>query len=180
MSVSATAQLSAWIKRRFGGMAYVYAGARVFALHRTFRVRVVNGPEVDRDERPSGRRRQRPVLRRRRARGAGQSTLEDGMLHAYALGTRGRWQLLRTLAMLRLGIPIDRPGDFFLQTASLRVETIPGLNVNCDGEIRARTPVTFSVEPGALKVLAPPLSPSIPDLRPSRRRPETICRPGAR
>ena len=155
MSVSATAQLSAWIKRRFGGMAYLYAGARVFARHRTFRVRITNGPDMIETSAHQF------VVGNGRFYGGGvlvakQSSLEDGMLHAYALGTRGRWDLLRTVAMLRLGVPIDRPGDFFLQTAEVRVETSPRLKVNCDGEIRALTPVTFSVEPGALKVLAPP------------------------
>lgn len=156
MSVSATSQLSGWVKRRLGGLAYLYAGARVFARHSNFRVRVVNGPDSIETSA------HQLVVANGRFYGGGvlvarQSTLEDGMLHAYALGTRGRWQLLRTVAMLRLGVPIDRPGDFFLQTPSLRVETSPHLNVNCDGEIRARTPVTFSVEPGALKVLAPRL-----------------------
>ncbi len=157
MSVSATAQLSAQVKRRFGGLAYLLAGARVFARHATFRVRVENGP--DSIETTA----HQIVVGNGRFYGGGvlvakQSTLEDGVLHAYALGTRGRWQLLRTVAMLRLGVAADRPGDFFLQTASLRVETAPRLKVNCDGEIRATTPVTFSVEPGALPVLAPELA----------------------
>ena len=37
----------------------------------------------------------------------------------------GGWQLLTTIAMLRLGVPIDRPGDYFLQTPALQVETWP-------------------------------------------------------
>ena len=136
-------------------MAYLYAGARVFARHRTFRVRIANGPDSIETSAHQF------VVGNGRFYGGGvlvakQSSLEDGMLHAYALGTRGRWDLLRTVAMLRLGVPIDRPGDFFLQTAEVRVEPSPRLKVNCDGEIRALTPVTFSVEPGALKVLAPP------------------------
>jgi diacylglycerol kinase (ATP) len=154
MSVSATAGLSHEVKRRFGSIAYLFAGARAFVGHPTFRVLVQNGP--DSIETTA----HQIVVGNGRFYGGGvlvarRSTLEDGMLNAYALGTRGRWQLLRTVAMLRLGIPIDRPGDHFLQTTSLRVETWPPLRVNCDGEIRATTPVTFTVDPGALRVLAP-------------------------
>lgn len=154
LSVSATAQLSPGMKRRFGALAYLFAGARAFARHPTFQVHVQNGP--DSIETTA----HQIVVGNGRFYGGGvlvarQSSLEDGMLHAYALGTRGRWQLLRTVAMLRLGVPMERPGDHFLQTASLRVETRPRLAVNCDGELRTTTPVTFSVDPGALRVLAP-------------------------
>ena len=154
MSVLATDELSPWIKQKFGSLAYLYAGARAFTRHPTFRFRGRVGPDTIESSA------HQIVVGNGRFYGGGvlvarQSTLEDGVLHAYALGTRGRWQLLWTLAMLRLGVPIDRPGDFFIPTTSLHVETWPPLAVNCDGEIRTRTPVTFSVEPGALRVLAP-------------------------
>jgi YegS/Rv2252/BmrU family lipid kinase len=154
MSVSATSQLSPEMKRWFGSFAYFYAGARAFTLHPTFHLRVQNGP--DSVETTA----HQLVVGNGRFYGGGvlvarQSSLEDGMLHAYALGTRGRWDLLRTIALLRMGVPIDRPGDCFLRTAALEVETWPTLAVNCDGEIRTRTPVKFTVEPKALRVLAP-------------------------
>ena len=154
MSVSATSELSPFAKRWLGSMAYLYAGARAFARHPTFRVRVRNGPDSIETFA------HQVVIGNGRFYGGGvlvsqQSSLEDGMLHAYALGTRGRWQLLRTVALLRMGVPIDRPGDFFLQTTELQVETWPVRKVNCDGEIRTSTPVTFSVEPRALRVFAP-------------------------
>jgi diacylglycerol kinase (ATP) len=156
MSVAATSELSPAIKRRFGPLAYLYAGARAFARNPTFRVRVRHGP--DSIETTA----HQVVVGNGRFYGGGvlvarRSSLEDGMLHAYALGTRGRWHLLTTIAMLRLGVPIDRPGDYFLRTASLQVETWPPLEVDCDGEIRATSPVTFAVEPRALKVFAPDL-----------------------
>jgi diacylglycerol kinase (ATP) len=155
MSVSATSQLSPWIKRKLGSFAYLYAGARAFTLDPTFRIRVQNGPDSVETFA------HQLVVGNGRFYGGGvlvsrQSSLEDGMLHAYALGTRGRWDLLRTIALLRMGVPIDRPGDCFLQTPSLQVETWPVLAVNCDGEIRTRTPVKFAVEPKALRVFAPP------------------------
>ena len=154
MSVAATSQLSPASKRRLGSIAYAYAGFLAFTRHLTFRVRVRNGPDSVETSA------HQVVVGNGRFYGggvlvSGQSSLEDGMLHAYALGTRGRWQLLRTIALLRMGVPIDRPGDHFLQTPMLSVETWPSLKVNCDGEIRTRTPVTFAVEPKALRVLVP-------------------------
>ena len=154
MSVATIAQLNFSIKKRFGRLAYVYAAARVFATHSNFRLRVDNGP--DSIETIA----HQMIVGNGRFYGGGllvsrQSSLEDGQLHAYALGTRGRWDLLRTIAMLRMGVPIERPGDHYLQTANLKVQTRPILPVNCDGEIRTRTPVVFSVEPRALRVLAP-------------------------
>jgi diacylglycerol kinase (ATP) len=154
MSVSATGELSPALKKRFGILAYLYAGARAFTHYTTFRVRVRNGPDSIETSALQ------IVVGNGRFYGGGvlvapQSTLEDGMLHAYALGTRGRWQLLRTIALLRMRVPINRPGDYFLQTTSLHVETWPGLKVDCDGELRTQSPVTFTVDPEALRVLAP-------------------------
>ena len=44
-AVAATSELSAVIKRRFGPLAYLYAGAIAFTRSPTFRVRVRNGPD---------------------------------------------------------------------------------------------------------------------------------------
>ena len=154
MSVASTSELSPVMKRRFGLLAYLYAGALAFTRSPTFHAHVQNGPDSVEMEA------HQIVVGNGRFYGGGvlvsrQSSLDDGMLHAYALGTRGRWHFLTTIAMLRLGIPIDQPGDHFLQTQALTIETRHSLPVNCDGEIRTRSPVTFAVEPRALKVFAP-------------------------
>jgi diacylglycerol kinase family enzyme len=84
------------------------------------------------------------------------------MLDVYTLGMRGRWQLLRTMALLRFQVPLKRPGDVFLRSPTVFVETSPaGKRVNLDGEIRTRTPVTFTLARKALRVLTP--EPSTPD-----------------
>jgi len=88
---------------------------------------------------------------------AGESTLDDGSLAIYTLGKRSRWQLLRTVALLRIRVPLNRPGDAFLQTPTARLQTRPpGKRVNLDGEIRTTSPVDFTIIPGALRVLTPP------------------------
>ena len=154
LSVAATAALSPRLKRWLGPGAYMVAGARAFLRHPTFRVRIEAG-----DDRLEGRAHQF-VVGNGRFYGGGVlvsrlSTLDDGLLAAYALGAGGRWELLHTVAMLRLRVPIERPGDLFVSAPTLRVETDPPLVVNLDGEIRTKTPVVFSVVPGALRVLVP-------------------------
>jgi diacylglycerol kinase family enzyme len=88
---------------------------------------------------------------------AGGSTLDDGTLVIYTLGARGRLRLLRTVALLRLQFPLDRPGDAFFSVTEALVTTRPArLPVSLDGEVRTETPVRLAVRPGALLVLTPP------------------------
>ena len=56
--------------------------------------------------------------------------------------------MLRTFFLLRMRVPLDRPGDAYVRPRSLRLETTPSLPVNLDGEIRTSTPVEFTLEPG--------------------------------
>jgi len=156
LSVATTRLMSNRLKRWFGPAAYAFAGAMAFARHPTFHAR------LDSPGGSSELRIHQLVVGNGRFYGggvlvSGGSTLDDGTLAIYTLGARGRWTLLRTVALLRLGIPLDRPGDIFLQSPEVFVTTQPqGLAVNLDGEIRTRTPVRFSVVPGAIQVLTPP------------------------
>lgn len=154
MSVALTTSLSPNLKRWLGPAAYAVAGTRAFAAHPTFRARLCS---------PGGQNEatvHQVVVANGRYYGGGvlvgrDSTLDDGSLLAYTLGARSRWALLRTIALQKFRVPLDRPGDVDLRTTTLRVETWPPRPVNLDGEIRTRTPVTFRVVPGALRVLAP-------------------------
>jgi diacylglycerol kinase (ATP) len=155
LSVATAALMSHRLKRWLGPAAYAVAGALAFARHPTFTTRL---------DSPGGSSElvvHQLVVGNGRFYGGGvlvsrESTLDDGTLAVYTLGARGRWGLLRTIALLRLRFPLNRPGDIFLQTPEVYATTWPaGLPVNLDGEIRTRTPVRFSVVPGALQVLAP-------------------------
>ncbi len=155
LSVATTRALSARLKRIVGPAAYALAGARSFLSHPTFKVRLTTQAGTSEGEV------HQVVVGNGRFYGGGvlvahDSTLEDGVLAAYTLGARSRWQLLRTIALLRLGVPLQRPGDTYLQTPSVRVETWPPQPINLDGEIRGLTPANFVVVPGALLVLTPP------------------------
>ncbi len=154
MSVALTNELSPKLKRLLGPWAYTIAGARAFIRHPTFQARI-EGPDQVVDSRVH-----QVVVANGRFYGGGvlvacNATLDDGELTTYSLGNRGRWELLRTIALLKFQVPLNRPGDCFTQSTSIRVETWPSKPVNLDGEIRTRTPVDFAVVPGALRVLTP-------------------------
>ncbi len=156
LSVAMTGELSPRMKRWLGPAAYAVAGGRALVRHPTFRARFEHDSQGD----AAGEMVHQVVVANGRFYGGGVlvdslSTLDDGSLTAYTLGRRSRWQLLRTVALLRFKVPLDRPGDSFIRVANLRVETWPPQPVNLDGEIRTRTPVDFAVVPGALRVLAP-------------------------
>lgn len=153
MSVAAIDRLSPDLKRWFGPFAYAMAGARAFFQHSDFAF------EIKSDGVDSGTAHQ-VVVANGRFYGGGVlvdegSTLEDGVLTAYGLGTRSRWDLLRTIALQKMRVPLQRPGEAFIRTDSLVLATEPSLPVNLDGEIRTRTPVEFSVVEKALRVLVP-------------------------
>jgi diacylglycerol kinase family enzyme len=48
----------------------------------------------------------------------------------------------------------DAPGVHFQRTRTIEILT-PGLDVQADGEYFGETPMSFSVQPGALRVLLP-------------------------
>ena len=153
MSVAAMNLLSPAMKKHLGPIAYMVAAARAFFGHDIFRFRL-QGVDVH-----EGMAHQVVVANGRFYGGgvlvAQDSSLDDGALTAYCLGTRGRWELLRTVALMKMRVPLDQPGDAYVRTNSLRVETWPSLPVNLDGEIRTQTPVEFTVEAKALRVLVP-------------------------
>ncbi len=151
LSVEATRILSPRLKRGLGPIAYAVAGARALWNHELFRFRLDSGEVVE------GLAHQVVVANGRFFGGgvlvAQESTLDDGALTAYCLGSRGRWEMLRTFFLLKMRVPLDKPGDAYVRAQSLRLETTPGLPVNLDGEIRTHTPVEFTVEEKALRVL---------------------------
>ncbi|GAC1466424.1 MAG: lipid kinase [Isosphaeraceae bacterium] len=155
LSVATTLKLSHGMKRWFGSSSYLLAGALAFARNRAFVTRISSpGGSIE-------RRVHQIIVANGGFYGggvlvSGSSTLDDGTLVVYTLGARGRLEMLRTMLLLRLKVPLHRPGDVFIRSPEVYVATEPsGRPVNLDGEIRTRTPVRFSVVPGALRVLVP-------------------------
>ncbi len=87
--------------------------------------------------------------------GAG-CAIDDGCLDLYSIEPLPRWKLL----MVALSVYRGTHGEATEGVATARgpafeVVTHPPLDVSLDGEPSLRTPVTFSVLPGALRVFAP-------------------------
>ena len=155
LSVAMTARVSARMKRWLGPAAYALAGAIEFASHVPFIAAIESSSGI------TSQSVHQLIVGNGRFFGGGVlvaqgSTLNDGSLSVYTLGARGRMHLLRTMVLLRLQVPLHHPGDSFTEALRVIVATHPaGLPVNLDGEIRTQTPVVFTVNPGAVRVLAP-------------------------
>lgn len=81
------------------------------------------------------------------------AVIDDGQLDVIAFCPRGFGETLRLAGKVALGRRED-PRIVHLHTPELTIETA-GLGVQLDGDYVGETPMTFSVEPGALLVSVP-------------------------
>jgi YegS/Rv2252/BmrU family lipid kinase len=83
-------------------------------------------------------------------------SIDDRQLVIYRLGTGGRLRLMKAMLLQAItGGRRDLAGGPYLTAREFRLETDPPLQVDIDGEVRGRTPVTFRVAPNALRVMVP-------------------------
>ncbi len=104
-----------------------------------------------------------------------EARLDDGQLDVIVCRSVTHLDLLRYLPNVLFGTHLDLEGVEFFHTPALSVhpacagERIP---YEIDGEIAGAAPVDFSLQPGALRVLAP--APKGGPPRPARFRPVTL------
>jgi len=79
----------------------------------------------------------------------------DGQLDVCFVRRAGRARLLRLLPKVSSGRHVGLPEVEYFKAARLRLETAAPLDVYADGEFVCRTPVEVSVDPRALRVIAP-------------------------
>lgn len=84
-----------------------------------------------------------------------EATLDDHLLHLYALEPQSLLALLRKLPWLLRGKHEAMTGVVSLAASTIEVHTDRKLAVNTDGELTTYTPGRFTVLPGALEVFAP-------------------------
>jgi diacylglycerol kinase (ATP) len=87
--------------------------------------------------------------------------MDDGLLDVVVVGPMRRLGLLRALPTVFEGRHIDNPAVTVHRAARLTVAAEPAVPVYADGEALGTTPVSFTVEPGALRVLAAPDAPAL-------------------
>jgi diacylglycerol kinase (ATP) len=86
---------------------------------------------------------------------APQAELDDGLLDLVRIRGAGRLRLLQCLHRVYSGTHVSLPEVECFRAARARIESDPPLMVYADGEPIARTPITVSVAPRALRVITP-------------------------
>jgi len=86
------------------------------------------------------------------------ATVDDGVLDFYSLEIDHWWRLLALLPSLRMGTHGQWDDVRTFRTTELVIHTRRPRPVNTDGELTTRTPATFRVHPGAIRVFRPSAS----------------------
>ena len=81
--------------------------------------------------------------------------LDDGRLEFCLIEALGRIEALQCFPMLLRGTFPGHPKVRYFGGRELSVATDPAAPLALDGDVLGRTPATFRVLPGALRVLAP-------------------------
>lgn len=182
VSSELTRRLEGGLKRHAGKLAYPVAGAAAATAQEPFHVALeVDGRTVELDA-------LQVVVGNGRYHGGGRlvaprARLDDHRLDVYALeassdaGEARAPDRLRDLAalaryayLLLRGKHLEHPGVFHARATRVVARTDPPLEIDADGEVSGTTPAEFRVDPGALRVIAPPPRRFGARLLPSRAR----------
>ena len=82
-----------------------------------------------------------------------QASLDDGLLDIAHIRDASRFEMARTAPVLRNGIPLDHPRVDQRRCRTLAVQSVEMVPVEADGEWLGYLPATFTVLPGALRVV---------------------------
>jgi len=143
------------LKKRFGFMAYVIGGYKAVLRNQKFKLRLtVDGVLFERTASAVLVANFGAVLNDLVAFGEG-IVHDDGLLNACVFSPDNLWDALRILLkMLRKDFSPD-PCLFYQAGREFRVETIPSMPAQADGELLPGTPVSVSVDPLAGCLLIP-------------------------
>lgn len=158
LAVGVTKQLNPKLKKRLGALAYPVATLKAYRRFKTFTARLEfpdgDHPDVELDD----------LLQLAVANGrfygggavvAPNAGIDDHLLDVYAI-PRGtplqRWQVARHFVS---GVFTESDHVYHVTTRNVRVTTVPGQAINVDGELSARTPETFGIVEGGLRVIVP-------------------------
>jgi len=147
-------ELTGEAKRRLGRAVYLVALFHALARVRPFRVKITTADGVQ-----EFKTLQVVIGNGRYHAGrfplAPDATITDGKLVVYALLDVSWWGLCRFALNLPGGHHVELNQVTAIETDSGSLETAPIKRVTVDGETNLRTPVSFGIVPGALKVRVP-------------------------
>ena len=143
------------LKKRFGFMAYVIGGYKAVLRNRKFALRLtVDGVVFELTASAVLIANFGAVLNDLVTLGEG-IVHDDGKLDACVFSPRNFWDALRILwRMIRRDFRAD-PCLFYKSGREFKVETVPRMPSQADGELLSRTPLTVSVDPLAGRLLIP-------------------------
>jgi diacylglycerol kinase family enzyme len=154
LSVHVAEQVAHDLKRVIGRNAYAVTAARLLPRHEAFQATIEIG-----DQTHAMATHQLNVANGAHHSGqriARDASPDDRLLAVYRLGDQRRLRLASATARHVLtGQWRSLNEDAFLTTDHVRITTDPPLNVDVDGEIRGRTPVTIRLLGNALRVIVP-------------------------
>jgi YegS/Rv2252/BmrU family lipid kinase len=90
---------------------------------------------------------------------APQAKMDDGMMDIFVFKGLGFSYALRHVYTVLVGRHLESPEVLHTIAQDMHVETMPQVAVHLDGDPYGATPASFYMEPGALKLLVPPLAP---------------------
>ena len=159
LSVRIARRLTYGRKGRWGALAYLGCAWEAVQRPRSFWARVVC------DGLTTELRSMQIAVGNGRYYGGGMTivddaAIDDGRLDLFALPPTSRWRLLLLLPILRWGLHRPIESILSLHGREIEVESDRPLNINVDGEIRARTPARFHVVPRAIEVFVPRTAPA--------------------
>lgn len=142
-------------RKRFGVFSYLVALADVWRATRSFRV------WIGCDEETVTMRTIQVSVGNGRYHGGGiavaeDATIDDGRLDVYALEPQPFWRLMGMLPAMFRGRHRHWRTVTALRGERVRVDTRKPMDINVDGEVRARTPARFEVVRGGVNVLVRP------------------------
>jgi diacylglycerol kinase (ATP) len=143
------------LKRRFGFMAYVIGGYKAVLRNQKFKLRLtIDGVVFERTASAIFIANFGAVLNNLVAFGDG-IVHDDGLLNACVFSPNNLWDSFRILwRMLRKDFSPD-PCLFYKSGRDFRIETMPAMHAQADGEMLPDTPLSVSVDPLAGSLLIP-------------------------
>lgn len=143
------------LKRRFGFMAYVIGGYKAVLRNQKFKLRLtIDGVVYERTASATFIANFGAVLNNLVAFGDG-IVHDDGLLNACVFSPNNLRDSLRILwRMLRKDFSAD-PCLFYKSGRDFRIETLPAMHAQADGEMLPDTPLSVSVDPLAGRLLIP-------------------------
>lgn len=159
LTTAVVESLDPTLKKRLGRGAYMWAVAKALATTRPFEIEVVT---------EDGDRERFKTLQFVAANGRFQggmvpihedAEIDDGYLHAYALNSDRRSDLIRLLAGVRAGDAAKVEVGESWKFRRMRVESRPVMRPIVDGELLSRRTLDLRCDASSLKIVRPDSSP---------------------